>query len=145
VSPSDCSIARKSSSEECARRTSNAPLHSLVRYPYAMVSPFFKLSANTLLGAYLISILSLYCHAGLWRGVAVAGAGDASVDGYYYWIGQKGAITYAQNVHSKIGIRLPDVYSLSWLQPQMQLEEPGRSHILQKGRYVHSEFELLES
>jgi hypothetical protein len=105
-----------------------------------MVSPFFKLSANALLLGALATALSLYCYAGLWRGVAVAGAGDASVDGYYYWIGQKGAITYAQNVHSKV--RLPDAYSLSWLQPQMRLEEPGRSHILQKGRYVHSKIEL---
>eukprot|EP00953_Heterococcus_sp_UTEX-ZZ885_P007717 4654-Heterococcus_DN1.PRE.3 len=104
-----------------------------------MVSPFFKLSANTLLLGALVTALSLYCHAGLWRGVAVAGAGDASVDGYYYWIGLKGATTYAQNVHTKI--RLPDAYSLSWLQPQMQLEEPGRSHILQKdgnGRWTIS-------
>jgi hypothetical protein len=102
-----------------------------------MVSPFFKLSANVLLAAILVTVLSLYCHAGLWRGVAVAGAGDASVNGYYYWIGEKGTITYAQSVHTKIASRLPDVYSLSWLEPQMQLEEPGRSHILQKGRYVY--------
>ncbi|KAG5176083.1 hypothetical protein JKP88DRAFT_265565 [Tribonema minus] len=90
------------------------------------------------LGALLgLCLVSLWYHAGLWRGVVVQGARNPALDGYYHYnfADEPTQPMYVQNAR-RLGPRLPDVFGLSALTP-VTAGEDAKQYLLQQDNRGH--------